>query len=42
MKIQIISDIHQEFGYNQLSFDNADVVVFAGDIGMSTFTLNKE
>nr|WP_319397282.1 metallophosphoesterase [uncultured Carboxylicivirga sp.] len=34
MKIQIISDIHQEFGFNQFSFDNADIVVFAGDINL--------
>nr|WP_321451341.1 metallophosphoesterase [uncultured Carboxylicivirga sp.] len=34
MKIQIISDIHQEFGFNQFSFDNADIVVFAGDIDL--------
>jgi hypothetical protein len=29
MKIQIISDLHQEFGYTDLSFDNADIVVLA-------------
>ncbi|MBS2100721.1 MULTISPECIES: metallophosphoesterase [Carboxylicivirga] len=34
MKIQIISDIHQEFGFNQFRFDNADIVVFAGDINL--------
>lgn len=34
MKIQIISDIYQEFGFNQFSFDNADIVVFAGDINL--------
>lgn len=34
MKIQVISDLHQEFGYSELSFDNADVVVFAGDVNI--------
>ena len=36
MKIQTISDLHQEFGYTDLSFDNADVVVLAGDINLGT------
>lgn len=36
MKIQIISDLHQEFGLSDLSFDNADVVVLAGDINLGT------
>jgi Icc-related predicted phosphoesterase len=36
MKIQIISDLHQEFGYTELSFDNADIVVLAGDINLGT------
>ncbi|KAF5271786.1 hypothetical protein FQR65_LT17593 [Abscondita terminalis] len=34
MKIQIISDLHQEFGMSELSFDKADIVVFAGDINL--------
>jgi len=34
MKIQLISDLHQEFGRSELSFDNADLVVFAGDINL--------
>jgi Icc-related predicted phosphoesterase len=34
MKIQIISDLHQEFGQTNLTFNNADVVVFAGDINI--------
>jgi len=34
MKIQVISDLHQEFGYSELSFDNADLVVFAGDVNL--------
>ena len=40
MKIQIISDIHQEFGFNQFSFDNADIVVFAGDINLGEKGIN--
>ena len=35
-KIQIISDIHQEFGMETLSFEKADIVVFAGDINLGT------
>lgn len=31
MKIQIISDLHQEFGVSDLSFKNADLVILAGD-----------
>lgn len=34
MKIQIISDLHQEFGLSDLSFDRADVIVLAGDINL--------
>ena len=34
MKIQIISDLHQEFGLTELSFDNAEVVVIAGDVNL--------
>ena len=36
MKIQIISDLHQEFGMSELSFDQADVVVLAGDVNLGT------
>nr|WP_314499351.1 metallophosphoesterase [uncultured Chryseobacterium sp.] len=36
MKIQIISDLHQEFGTADLSFDHADVVVLAGDVHIGT------
>lgn len=36
MKIQIISDLHQEFGVSDLSFDRADVVVLAGDVNLGT------
>ncbi|WP_336734704.1 hypothetical protein [Chryseobacterium sp. VD8] len=36
MKIQIISDLHQEFGMSELSFDHADVVVLAGDVNLGT------
>jgi predicted phosphohydrolase len=34
MKIQVISDLHQEFGYTELSFAGADIVVFAGDVNL--------
>lgn len=36
MKIQIISDLHQEFGQTELCFDHSDVVVLAGDINLGT------
>lgn len=36
MNIQVISDLHQEFGITQLSFSNADVIVLAGDINVGT------
>ncbi len=36
MKVQIISDLHQEFGITQLCFDNADLVILAGDINLGT------
>ena len=36
MKIQLISDLHQEFGRSELSFDTADVVVLAGDVNLGT------
>lgn len=34
MRIQIISDLHQEFGISDLSFDNADLVILAGDTNL--------
>lgn len=36
MKIQIMSDLHQEFGFSDLNFDNADIVIFAGDTNLGT------
>lgn len=36
MKIQIISDIHQEFGMELLNFENADLIILAGDINLGT------
>lgn len=36
MKIQIISDLHQEFGISEQSFDNADIVILAGDVNLGT------
>ncbi|BDD06296.1 metallophosphoesterase [Aureibacter tunicatorum] len=34
MNIQIISDLHQEFGYADLNFSNADIIVLAGDVNI--------
>ncbi|WP_342332334.1 metallophosphoesterase [Pedobacter sp. FW305-3-2-15-E-R2A2] len=36
MKIQIISDLHQEFGISELNFENADLVILAGDTNLGT------
>ncbi|MBT1705769.1 hypothetical protein [Chryseosolibacter indicus] len=36
MKIQVISDLHQKFGFMDISFEGADVVVLAGDINFGT------
>jgi Icc-related predicted phosphoesterase len=36
MKIQVISDLHQEFGFMDISFENADLVILAGDINLGT------
>jgi predicted phosphodiesterase len=36
MKIQIVSDLHQEFGYNEISFEKADLIIFAGDTHIGT------
>lgn len=36
MRIQIISDLHQEFGISDLYFENADLVIFAGDTNLGT------
>lgn len=36
MKIQIISDLHQEFGLSEQSFDNAGRVILAGDVNLGT------
>jgi len=34
MKVQIISDLHQEFGITELDFGRADLVIFAGDTNL--------
>jgi predicted phosphodiesterase len=34
MKIQVISDLHQEFGCVDISFEGADLVILAGDINL--------
>lgn len=36
MKIQVVSDLHQEFGSMDISFEQADVVIFAGDVNLGT------
>jgi Icc-related predicted phosphoesterase len=36
MKIQVISDLHQEFGTSELIFRNADLVILAGDVNLGT------
>lgn len=36
MRIQVISDLHQEFGISNLSFENADLVILAGDTNLGT------
>jgi predicted phosphohydrolase len=36
MKIQVLSDLHQEFGVPQITFEGADLVLMAGDINLGT------
>src|SRR5688572_22260382 len=36
MKLQVISDLHQEFGFMDISFEGADLVILAGDINLGT------
>ncbi|MDM1555892.1 MULTISPECIES: hypothetical protein [Chryseobacterium] len=36
MRMQIISDLHREFGSTELCFGNADVIVMAGDVNLGT------
>ncbi len=36
MKIQVLSDLHQEFGFPQITFEYADLVIMAGDINLGT------
>jgi Icc-related predicted phosphoesterase len=36
MRIQVISDLHQEFGSLELSFDKVDLAIFAGDVNLGT------
>lgn len=36
MRIQIISDLDQEFGLSDLNFDSSDLVILAGDINLGT------
>ena len=34
MRVQIISDLHQEFGISEINFENADLVILAGDTNL--------
>jgi len=34
MRIQVLSDLHQEFGFVEMSFSDVDVIVFAGDVNL--------
>src|SRR5687768_157887 len=34
MRVQVISDLHQEFGFMDLSFHETDLIIFAGDINL--------
>jgi hypothetical protein len=36
MKIQVVSDLHQEFGFMDIFFEGADLVILAGDINLGT------
>lgn len=36
MKIQVLSDLHQEFGFSDISFNGTDLVIFAGDTNLGT------
>lgn len=36
MRIQIISELHQEFGITDLNFENAHIVILAGDTNLGT------
>src|SRR6187402_2222953 len=36
MRIQVISDLHEEFGYMDIAFESADLLILAGDINLGT------
>jgi Icc-related predicted phosphoesterase len=36
MRIQVLSDLHQELGLPQITFQDADLVIMAGDINLGT------
>jgi predicted phosphodiesterase len=36
MKIQVLSDLHQEFGFSQITFNDAELIIMAGDINLGT------
>lgn len=36
MKVQVLSDLHQEFGFSEISFTGADLVILAGDTNLGS------
>ncbi len=36
MNIQVISDLHREFGSHEINYQKADLVIFAGDVDIKT------
>ncbi|WP_418360304.1 metallophosphoesterase [Sphingobacterium detergens] len=40
MKIHIVSDLHREFGYNDINLNIADVLVMTGDIDLGVKGIN--
>ncbi len=40
LKIQIISDLHLEFGYSELDFGQADLLILAGDVHTGVWGLD--
>lgn len=40
MKIQLYSDLHIEFEEFEATIENADVIIFAGDVGMGEMGIN--
>lgn len=40
MKIHIVSDLHREFGYNDINLNIADVFVMIGDTDLGVKGIN--